>query len=45
MVPISTKRPLVKEPGTNGNHAPFGQRKNESYISNRQEIPVLEGTE
>ena len=27
-VPIRTERPSVREPGTNGNHAPIGQAHN-----------------
>ena len=35
-----TERPSVREPGTNGNHAPIGQAKNNGSSSNSQEIPV-----
>ena len=39
-VPISTERTSVREPGTNGNHAPIGQAQNDGYSANSQEIPV-----
>ena len=41
----------VREPGTNGNHAPSGQAQNNGSSANSQEIPVSmenerpEGTE
>ena len=39
-VPSSTDRPSVREPGTNGNHAPIGQAQNGDSSANSQEIPV-----
>ena len=39
-VPIRTERPSVREPGTNGNHAPIGQAHNDGSSTNIQEIPV-----
>ena len=39
-VPIKTERPSVREPGTNGNHAPIGQSHNDGSSDNSQEIPV-----
>ena len=48
--PSRTERPSVREPVTNGNHAPIGQAQNNGS-SDSQEIPVsmenisLEGTE
>ena len=39
-VPIRTDRPSVREPGTNGNHAPIGQAQNDGSSDNTQEIPV-----
>ena len=50
-VPSRTEIPSVREPGTNGNHAPIGQAQNDGYSTNSQEIPVSmknerqEGTE
>ena len=50
MVPSRTDRPSVREPGTNGNHAPIGKAQNDGS-SYSQEIPVStenvrpEGTE
>ena len=38
-VPSRTERPSVREPGTNGNHAPIGQAHNEGS-SDSQEILV-----
>ena len=35
-----TERPPVREPGTNGNHAPIGKAQNDSYSANSQEIPL-----
>ena len=32
--------PSVREPGTNGNHAPIGQAQNGGSSANSQEIPV-----
>ena len=49
--PSRTERPSVREPGTNGNHAPIGQAQNDISSANSQEIPVSmenvcpEGTE
>ena len=31
-----TKRPSVREPGTNGNHAPIDQAQNNGYSDNNQ---------
>ena len=51
MVPIRTERLSFRETGTDGNHSPFGQAKNNGYTSNSQEIPASmenvrpEGTE
>ena len=39
-VPSRTERPSVREPGTNGNHAPIGKAQNDGYSANRQEIPL-----
>ena len=39
-VPRSTERPSVREPGTNGNHAPIVKAQNGSSSANSQEIPV-----
>ena len=50
-VPSRTEMPSVREPGTNGNHAPIGQTQNGGSSANIQEIPVSienlcpEGTE
>ena len=38
-VPCRTKRPSVREPGSDGNHAPIGQEHNDGS-SDIQEIPV-----
>ena len=35
-VPKRTERPSVREPGTNGNHAPIVQAHNYGYSDNRQ---------
>ena len=35
-VPSRTERPSVREPGTNGNHAPIGQAHNDGYSANSQ---------
>ena len=35
-VPIRTERPSVREPGTNGNHAPIGQAQNNGSSANSQ---------
>ena len=35
-----TKRPSVKEPGNNGNHAPIGKSQNGGSSDNSQLIPV-----
>ena len=35
-VPSRTDMPSVKEPVTNGNHAPIGQAKNDGSIDNSQ---------
>ena len=49
--PSRTEIPSVREPGTNGNHAPIGRAQNGGYSANSQEIPVSmdnmcpEGTE
>ena len=46
-----TERPSVREPVTNGNHAPIGQAQKDGYSANSQEFPVSmdnvrpEGTE
>ena len=40
-VPSRTDIPSVREPGTNGNHAPIGQEQNDGSSANSQEIPVL----
>ena len=32
----STERLSVREPGTNGNHAPFGKEHNDGSIANSQ---------
>ena len=40
MVPSRTEIPSVREPGTNGNHAPIGQVQNSGSSSNSREIPV-----
>ena len=39
-VPIRTEIPSVREPGTNGNHAPIGQAQNSGSSDNSQEITV-----
>ena len=39
-VPSRTEIPSVREPGTNGNHAPIGQSQNGGSSSNSREIPV-----
>ena len=39
-VPISTDIPSVREPDTNGNHAPISQAQSGSSSANSQEIPV-----
>ena len=39
-VPSRTDMPSVREPGTNGNHAPIGQAHNGGSSANRREIPV-----
>ena len=39
-VPTRTEIPSVREPGTNGNHAPIGQSQNGGSSANSQEIPV-----
>ena len=39
-VPSRTERPSVREPDTNGNHAPIGQAQNDGSSANSQEIPV-----
>ena len=39
-VPSRTDIPSVREPGTNGNHAPIGQAQNGSSSYNIQETPV-----
>ena len=50
-VSIRTERPSVREPVTNGNHAPISQAQNDVSSANSQEIPVSmknvrpEGTE
>ena len=50
-IPSRTERPSVREPGTNGNHAPIGQAQNYGSSANSQEILVSiynvrpEGTE
>ena len=38
--PRSTQRLPVREPDTDGNHAPIGQAQNYGTSSNSQEIPV-----
>ena len=49
--PCRAERPSVREPVTNGNHAPIGQAHNSDSSANSQEIPVSmenvcpEGTE
>ena len=40
MVPIRTDMPSVREPDTNGNHAPIGQAQNDGSSANSQETPV-----
>ena len=35
-----TERPSVREPITNGNHAPIGQEYNDGSSANNQEILV-----
>ena len=35
-VPSRTDGPSVREPGTNGNHAPIGQAQNDSSSANSQ---------
>ena len=50
-VPSRTERPSIREPSTNGNHAPIGKAQNGGYSANSQEIPFSmknvcpEGTE
>ena len=50
-IPSRTERPSVREPGTNGNHAPIGQAQNDGSSANNQKILVSmenerpEGTE
>ena len=39
-VPSRTEIPSVREPGTNGNHAPIDQAQNSGSSANIQEIPV-----
>ena len=39
-VPSRTEIPSVREPGTNGNHAPIGQAQNGGSSANSREIPV-----
>ena len=39
-VPSRTEIRSVREPGTNGNHAPIGQAQNGGFNANIQEIPV-----
>ena len=39
-LPSRTERPSVREPGTNGNHAPIGQAQNSGSSANSPEIPV-----
>ena len=39
-VPSRTDIPSVREPGTNGNHAPIGQAHNSCSSANSREIPV-----
>ena len=39
-VPIRTELPLVREPGTNGNHAPIGQAQNSGSSDDNPEIPI-----
>ena len=39
-VPSGTERQSVREPVTNGNHAPIGQSQNKDYNANSQEITV-----
>ena len=39
-VPSRTEIPSVREPGTNGNHAPIGQAQNGGSSDHSQEIPV-----
>ena len=36
----STDRPLFRNPGTDGNHAPIGQEHNDGSSANSQEIQV-----
>ena len=51
MVPRSTERPSVREPGTNENHETVSQSYNDDYSENIQDTPLsmdnvcLEGTE
>ena len=40
-VPIRTERPSVREPGTNGNHAPIGQSQNNGSSDNIQRNTVI----
>ena len=35
-VPSRTEMPSVREPGSNGNHAPIGQAQNSGYSDNSQ---------
>ena len=50
-VPSRTDMPSVREPGTNGNHAPIGHSQNSGSSTNSREIPIslenvfLKGTE
>ena len=39
-VPSRTEMPSVREPGTNGNHAPICQSYNDISSANSQELPV-----
>ena len=41
-VPIRTDRPSVREPRTDGNHAPIGQSQNDGSSDNSQYILVCE---
>ena len=49
-VPSSTETTSVREPGTNGNHAPIGQAQNDGYIDSQEILVSMdnvspEGTE
>ena len=50
-IPSRNERPSIREPVTNGNHAPIGQAQNNGSSANRHKIPVSmnnvcpEGTE